>query len=128
MEDLINNRNLVYRSIESDEGLRTISLITRSCLIRYYREYDISKFDLLICKILSRQGTNGLKKEELGFKLGFDIIDDPLKDSFHDKAESTIFSALLKECIDAGIDGFRFDAAKHIETPEDPNFASSFCD
>ncbi len=36
--------------------------------------------------------------------------------------------ALLKECIDAGIDGFRFDAAKHIETPEDPNFASSFWD
>ena len=36
--------------------------------------------------------------------------------------------SLLKECIDAGIDGFRFDAAKHIETPEDPNFASSFWD
>lgn len=25
----------------------------------------------------------------------------------------------LKECIDAGADGFRFDAAKHIETPSD---------
>ena len=25
----------------------------------------------------------------------------------------------MKECIDAGADGFRFDAAKHIETPED---------
>lgn len=25
----------------------------------------------------------------------------------------------LKECIDAGADGFRFDAAKHIETPDD---------
>lgn len=25
----------------------------------------------------------------------------------------------LKECIDAGADGFRFDGAKHIETPED---------
>lgn len=34
--------------------------------------------------------------------------------------------ALLKECIDVGVDGFRFDAAKHIETPEDPNYASSF--
>lgn len=30
----------------------------------------------------------------------------------------------LKECIDAGADGFRFDAAKHIETPED---SSSGC-
>lgn len=27
----------------------------------------------------------------------------------------------LKECIDAGADGFRFDAAKHIETPDDGN-------
>ena len=32
----------------------------------------------------------------------------------------------LKECIDAGADGFRFDAAKHIETPEDGNCASDF--
>lgn len=34
----------------------------------------------------------------------------------------------LKECIDCGADGFRFDAAKHIETPEDggDNCASNF--
>lgn len=30
----------------------------------------------------------------------------------------------LKECIDAGADGFRFDGAKHIETPDD---SSSGC-
>ena len=34
--------------------------------------------------------------------------------------------SFLKECIDCGVDGFRFDAAKHIETPEDPAFASNF--
>ena len=34
--------------------------------------------------------------------------------------------ALLKECIDVGIDGFRFDAAKHIETPDDPEYPSNF--
>lgn len=34
---------------------------------------------------------------------------------------------LLKECIDNGADGFRFDAAKHIETPADEaKFASEF--
>lgn len=33
---------------------------------------------------------------------------------------------LLKECIDCGIDGFRFDAAKHIETPDDGSYASNF--
>ncbi len=34
---------------------------------------------------------------------------------------------LLKECIDCGVDGFRFDAAKHIELPtDDSSFASQF--
>lgn len=28
--------------------------------------------------------------------------------------------SLLNECIDCGVDGFRFDAAKHIEVPGDP--------
>ncbi len=32
----------------------------------------------------------------------------------------------LKECVDAGADGFRFDAVKHIETPEDSHCASNF--
>ena len=36
---------------------------------------------------------------------------------------------LLKECIACGADGFRFDAAKHIETPaDDSKFASDFWD
>ena len=34
--------------------------------------------------------------------------------------------AFLHECVDVGVDGFRFDAAKHIETPEDGVFASDF--
>lgn len=34
--------------------------------------------------------------------------------------------SLLKECIDCGVSGFRFDAAKHIETPDDGAFASMF--
>lgn len=36
--------------------------------------------------------------------------------------------SLLKECIDAGVDGFRFDAAKHIETALDPDYPSDFWD
>ncbi len=31
--------------------------------------------------------------------------------------------SLLKQCIDAGADGFRFDAAKHIETPADSSIS-----
>lgn len=35
--------------------------------------------------------------------------------------------AFLKECVDIGVDGFRFDAAKSIETPKDDfAFASDF--
>jgi alpha-amylase len=34
--------------------------------------------------------------------------------------------SLLKEYVDAGVDGFRFDAAKHIETPYDDSLASNF--
>lgn len=34
--------------------------------------------------------------------------------------------ALLKECIDVGVDGFRFDAAKHIETAKDGEWSSTF--
>ena len=33
---------------------------------------------------------------------------------------------LLKDCIDCGVDGFRFDAAKHIETPDDGDCASDY--
>ncbi|MGN0488809.1 MAG: alpha-amylase family glycosyl hydrolase [Ruminococcus sp.] len=35
-------------------------------------------------------------------------------------------TGLLKECIDCGVDGFRFDAAKHIETPDDGEYASDY--
>lgn len=33
---------------------------------------------------------------------------------------------LLEEYIDCGVSGFRFDAAKHIETPDDGSYASNF--
>ncbi len=33
---------------------------------------------------------------------------------------------LLKECVDCGVDGFRFDAAKHIELPGDSDCGSDF--
>ncbi len=41
-------------------------------------------------------------------------------------AVQTAITNLLKECIDCGVDGFRFDAAKHIETPNDGSYASQF--
>jgi hypothetical protein len=35
------------------------------------------------------------------------------------------FLAFLKDCVDCGVDGFRFDAAKHIELPSDPDGTKS---
>lgn len=44
-----------------------------------------------------------------------------------DKRVQTYVADYLDELIDCGVDGFRFDAAKHIETPDDdPSFASDF--
>ena len=34
--------------------------------------------------------------------------------------------SLLKEYLDCGVNGFRFDAAKHIETPDDGKYASQY--
>ena len=42
-----------------------------------------------------------------------------------DTVQNRVIS-MLEEYIDCGIDGFRFDAAKHIETPEDGDYASNF--
>lgn len=42
------------------------------------------------------------------------------------KKVQTYVLNFLKECIDAGVDGFRFDAVKHIETPDDGALASDF--
>ena len=46
------------------------------------------------------------------------------------KTESSVVQQevlkLLKDYIDCGVDGFRFDAAKHIETPDDGMYASQF--
>lgn len=44
-----------------------------------------------------------------------------------DKRVQKFVADYLDECIDCGVDGFRFDAAKHIETPDDDSsFASDF--
>lgn len=46
-----------------------------------------------------------------------------------DTSKPVVQQAILnyfKECIDIGIDGFRIDAAKHIENPDDGRYASDF--
>ena len=40
--------------------------------------------------------------------------------------QNYVISSLLNPLSDMGVDGFRFDAAKHIETPSDGNLASDY--
>lgn len=51
----------------------------------------------------------------------------PDLDTSNAVVQETILS-FWQECIDAGIDGFRIDAAKHIETKYDGEYASDFWD
>ncbi|MBQ4104827.1 MAG: starch-binding protein [Clostridia bacterium] len=51
----------------------------------------------------------------------------PDLDTSHPVVQETILD-YWHECIDAGIDGFRIDAAKHIETKYDGAYASDFWD
>ncbi len=51
----------------------------------------------------------------------------PDLDTSHPVVQETILD-YWQECIDAGIDGFRIDAAKHIETKYDGEYASDFWD
>lgn len=44
----------------------------------------------------------------------------------NDTAVQEYIINLLKECIDCGVDGFRFDAARHIETEDDGEYASDY--
>ena len=53
------------------------------------------------------------------------LSDLPDLNTGNEYVQSRVIS-LLKECIDCGADGFRFDAAKHIETPDDGTVASNF--
>ena len=49
----------------------------------------------------------------------------PDLNTYHDDVQQKVLE-LLEECVDCGVDGFRFDAAKHIELPDDENCGSNF--
>ncbi len=53
------------------------------------------------------------------------VTNCPDLNSANEFVQSKLYG-LLKECIDCGVDGFRFDAAKHIETEDDKDVGSDF--
>lgn len=44
----------------------------------------------------------------------------------HNKTLQNYIKSYLNRCIELGADGFRYDAAKHIELPDDGNYGSDF--
>lgn len=57
--------------------------------------------------------------------LGNDGTTSGLCDDVAEYVQSRVI-ALLKECIDCGVDGFRFESAKYIETEKDGYYGSDF--
>ena len=49
----------------------------------------------------------------------------PDLDTSNEDLQKDVLS-MMKEYIDCGVSGFRFDAAKHIETPDDGDYASNY--
>ena len=52
-------------------------------------------------------------------------IDLPDLDTSNSQVQQDVLK-MLKAYVDCGVSGFRFDAAKHIETPDDGSYASNF--
>ena len=52
-------------------------------------------------------------------------VEELIKKALTSIAKTYWHSPHLKECIDAGADGFRFDGTKHIEVPADFSYAKS---
>ena len=73
---------------------------------QYYREYIVNNDSSIEAVVRGQIGMPDLKTES-------PFVQEMIID-------------LLKECIDCGVTGFRFDAAKHIETPDDGAYASDF--
>ena len=90
-----NNRTLIYRSHTNDEALRSILVHTRRCNVKYYIEHELSAFEEFICSYLSNIPNNSILINELGYNLGFDVVDDPSKGSFYDEAEDHLFMMML---------------------------------
>ena len=85
------------------------------------RNYEQEIYDKNLIHNLNKQTDDNDTESIVRGRLG-DLPDLMTEDS---RVQKRALS-LLKEYIDCGVDGFRFDAAKHIETPSDGDYASDF--
>lgn len=89
------NSLIVYRSQIEDSQLRTITINTSACNIKFYRSYKLTDFDKLICSILLKQNGNTVKLLDLGYILGFDLKYAPQQGSYKDDAEIALIQRFL---------------------------------
>lgn len=91
------NSNIIYRSQIEDVQLRIIPFQTSTCNIKFYRTYDLTDFDKLICSILMKQDDNTIKLLDLGYLLGFDLEYAPKLNSYKDEAEIALIQRFLHD-------------------------------
>ena len=94
---------LVYCSQPDDRGLKAFPLDSRRCQVKCYEEYLITPFDKLICSFLSEQDNGSMEFNKLGYRLGFDVVEDHSIGSFYDEAECNIFKMMIDEVKEWGL-------------------------
>ena len=103
MDSYMQTGTLVYRSQPDDRGLKAFPLDSRGCHVKYYEEYLITSFDKLICSILTKQDNYSMEYNKLGYRLGFDVVEDHSIGSFYDEAECNIFKMMIDEVKEWGL-------------------------
>ena len=97
MCNIFSQSNLLYQSRIDDDALRAFMLYTRRCHVKYHVEHELSTFDKLICSILEHEPECSMPLSVLGYKLGFDIKDNPEQGLYYDEAEENIFKYIIDE-------------------------------
>lgn len=92
-----NMKDLVYRSQPTDIALRSLLVGTRRFHVKYFVEHKLSSADKFLCLYISSFPEGRVQTKELGYNLGFDIENNPEKDSFYDEAEDHLYKMILEE-------------------------------
>lgn len=92
-----NMKNLVYKSQPTDTALRSLLVRTRRLHVKYFVEHELSSADKFLCSYISSFPEGCVQNKELGYNLGFDIENNPQKDSFYDEAEVHLYKMILEE-------------------------------
>ena len=92
-----NMKDLVYRSQPTDIALRSLHVYTTRFHVKYFVEHKLSSADKFLCLYISSFPEGSVQTKELGYNLGFDIENNPKKDSFYDEAEDHLYKMIVEE-------------------------------